>query len=148
MPVLTGRCLIDTNVLIYATLRNDDRFAAARQVLQAARDREFAAFITVQNLAEMYPNLTGPKSKPPDSPAVARTKIQSISGLRYLEILPITVQVIERALELCESRQIRKQDYFDMQLAAVMLLESIPTIVTENASDFAGIDGISTINPF
>jgi predicted nucleic acid-binding protein len=148
MPVLAGKCLIDTNVLIYATLRNDSRFAAARRVLEAARDREFAAFITVQNLAEMYPNLTGPKSKPPDSPAVARTKIQSISGLRYLEILPITVQVIEKALELCEARQIKKQDYFDMQLVAAMLLESIPTIVTENAGDFSGIDGISAINPF
>jgi predicted nucleic acid-binding protein len=148
MPVLAGKCLIDTNVLIYATLRTDSRFDAAREVLELARNGVLTAFITVQNLAEMYPNLTGPKSKPPDSPALARKKIQSISALRYVEILPITIEVVEKAMELCESRNAKKQDYFDMQLAAVMMLESIPTIVTENASDFSGLHGIRAINPF
>jgi hypothetical protein len=29
-----------------------------------------------------------------------------------------------------------------------MLREGIPTILTENVRDFAGIDGITAINPF
>jgi predicted nucleic acid-binding protein len=64
-----SRILIDTNILIYATLENDSRFARSREVLLAQDDRE--RFVSVQNLAEMYPNLTGPKMEKPDDPATA-----------------------------------------------------------------------------
>jgi hypothetical protein len=105
-------------------------------------------FISVQNLAEMYPNLTGPKNQPPDSPAVAREKILSISGLRGLTVLPLTLETTRHALDLCIDGAVIRQNYFDRQLAALMIREAIPTILTENISDFSGIHGINAINPF
>jgi predicted nucleic acid-binding protein len=88
---LTGRILVDTNVLIYATLAGDSRHGIAREVLALRHRPEVELFISVQNLAEMYPNLTGPKNQPSDSPTVAREKILSISGLRGLTVLPLTL---------------------------------------------------------
>ncbi len=139
------RVLIDTNILIYATLENDVRFARCRELLLAPSTHE--RFISVQNLAEMYPNLTGPKMEYPDDPAIARAKIQSISSLPSIHVLPLTGDVQQVALELCEKYSITRQRYYDMQLAATMVVHGIGTIFTENESDFQGITEIQAVNP-
>jgi predicted nucleic acid-binding protein len=145
---LTGRLLIDTNVLIYATLKSDLRHEKAQQVLSLRQQPGVEMFVSVQNLAEMFPNLTGPKNQPPDTPSLARAKILSISRLRGLSVLPITFEIIQKALQLCEEGGITRQNYFDCQLAALMLHESIPVILTENVKDFSSIKGITAISPF
>jgi predicted nucleic acid-binding protein len=148
MPRLSGRCLLDTNVLVYATTLDDPRRATAMDLFNRARGGEFDAVVSVQNLAEMYPNLTGPKRKPPDSPALARRKIESIAGLRFVEVLAVTDKVLFAALELCERHGTRRQDYFDMQLAAAMQVNDVTTLITENATDFPEIGGIRVVDPF
>ena len=145
---LTGRVLVDTNVLIYVTLEADPRHQRAQEVLALRKHAGVEMFISVQNLAEMYPNLTGPKNQPPDSPALARKKILSISQLRGLTVLPLTLDSVQGALDLCVIGGITRQKYFDQQLAALMLREKIPVIVTENDNDFLNIKGITPINPF
>lgn len=145
---LTGRVLVDTNVLIYATLASDPRHGAARQVLALRHRPEVELFVSVQNLAEMYPNLTGSKNQPPDSPAVAREKILSLSRLRGLTVLPLTLETTRQALDLCVEGNVTRQRYFDRQLASLMLREAIPVILTENLGDFTEIAGITPLNPF
>jgi predicted nucleic acid-binding protein len=145
---LKGRVLVDTNVLIYATLSLDPRHARAREVLAQRSRADVEMFLSVQNLAEMYPNLTGPRNQPPDSPELAREKIRSIARLRGITVLPLTLETSQRALDLCVENGVTRQRYFDRQLAAVMLLENIPVIVTENVADFAGIEGVTAVNPF
>ncbi len=145
---LTGRVLVDTNVLIYATLSGDPRHPQAQEVLALRHRTGLELFVSVQNLAEMYPNLTGPKNQPPDSPDLAREKIRSISRLRKLTILPLTLEGVHHALDLCVAGGVTRQNYFDRQLAALMLREGIPIIVTENDKDFSGIEGITPLNPF
>ncbi|MCC5835821.1 MAG: PIN domain-containing protein [Opitutales bacterium] len=145
---ITGRILVDTNVLIYATLEADPRHDQARKVLARRYYPEVEMFVSVQNLAEMYPNLTGPKNQPPDSPEIARDKILSISQLRGLTVLPITPEGVHQALDLCVDGGVTRQNYFDRQLAALMLREKIPFIITENVKDFMSIEGITPINPF
>jgi predicted nucleic acid-binding protein len=146
MKGVEGRVLIDTNVLIYATLENDPRFERSRELLLASDGREL--FTSVQNLAEMYPNLTGPKMETPDAPSVARAKIQSIASLPNLQVLPLTADVQSIALELCEEYEITKQRYYDAQIAAMMVAHGIPTLVTENDKDFKDISEVRAINPF
>ncbi len=145
---LAGRVLLDTNVLIYATLSADGRHARARELLAQRHRAEVQLFISVQNLAEMYPNLTGPKNQPPDSPALAREKIRSLGRLRGLTVLPLTLETAHLALDLCVEAGVTRQGYFDRQLAALMIRESIPLILTENVTDFTGIKGITPVNPF
>ena len=145
---LSGKVLVDTNVLIYATLAADPRHFRAQEML-ALRHREgVEMFVSVQNLAEMYPNLTGSKNQPPDSPALAREKIQAISRLRGLTVLPLTLETVHGALELCVAGGITRQKYFDRQLASLMHREGIPIILTENDRDFKDMEGITPINPF
>lgn len=145
---MTGRILLDTNVLIYATLASDFRHSKALEILDARTLPGNEFFVSTQNLAEMYPNLTGPKTQPSDSPEMARAKISALATLDRLTVLPVTRAVVEHALELCQTYQVVRQRYFDFQLAALMLVEGIPTIVTENHTDFAGVSGIEAINPF
>ena len=148
MPTLSGRCLIDTNVLLYATLRDDPRHEAAMSVIEQARAGAFDMCVSVQNLAEMYPNLTGRKRRPPDSPQLARRKIESIARLRFVQLIPVDDSVILKTLELCEDYGVRRQDYFDMQIVAAMLINNVPTLATENATDFRVVKEIRTVNPF
>ena len=145
---LTGRALVDTNVLIYATLTADPRHERAKAVLALRHRSEVELFISVQNLAEMYPNLTGPKNQPPDSPALARDKIRALSRLRGLTVLPITVETVQSALELCVEGGVTRQAYFDRQLVALMIARDIPVIFTENTKNFANMASITPLNPF
>lgn len=145
---IAGRLLIDTNVLIYATLVADPRHERAREVLAQRHRSDVEMFVSVQNLAEMYPNLTGPKTQPPDSPELARKKITSLARLRGLTVLPMTPDTVYSALDLCVAAGITRQAYFDRQLAALMIKEKIPVIITENVSDFQDIEGVKPRNPF
>jgi predicted nucleic acid-binding protein len=145
---LSGRILLDTNVLIYATLAGDKRHQRARDMLELRHRKGTEVFISIQNLAEMYPNLTGPKSEPPDSPALARAKIRAIATLPGITVLPMTMETITHALALCEAYGRTKQDYLDMQLVALMKTEGIGTVITENKPDFEMVEGIRAVDPF
>ncbi|MGB0344668.1 MAG: type II toxin-antitoxin system VapC family toxin [Coraliomargarita sp.] len=148
VEALQGSILLDTNVLIYSTLLRDSRCERAREILELRKKEGLDVHISVQNLSEMYPNLTGPKNQPPDSPGLARRKIESIAELSGLIIKEPSCDTMRLALELCERYDVRRQRFFDMQLAALMLQEKIGWIVTENARDFSGIEGLQAWNPF
>jgi len=146
MKAAEGGVLIDTNVLIYATLENDPRSERSRELLLSPQENE--RYTSVQNLAEMYPNLTGPRMEQPDEPAVARAKIQSIASLPSLQVLPLTGDAQSIALELCEKYGIARQRYYDAQLAATMIVHGIRTLLTENDRDFKNMTEIRAVNPF
>jgi predicted nucleic acid-binding protein len=146
MRTAKGRVLIDTNVLIYATLEADPRSSRSRELLLAGGESE--RYVSVQNLAEMYPNLTGPRMEKPDPPSVARAKIQSIASLATLHVLPLTGDVQAVALELCEKYGITRQRYYDAQLVATMVIHGIGTLVTENTQGFEGMTEIRAVNAF
>lgn len=145
---LSGSVLVDTNVLIYATLEADPRHAQAREVLSLRLSPTIQLCVSVQNLAEMYPNLTSPQNSLTDSPEIARRKIESIAGLEGMTVWPLSLSITRRALSLCQDFNISRQRYFDMQLTATMLEEGIGTVLTENSKDFEGIDEIRVVNPF
>ncbi len=140
--------LIDTNILIYSTLKNDTRYQTAQSILLENTEYSGYKYTTTQNLGEMYPNLTGPKMSEPDDPVLAREKIESIAALPDVTVLPLTNDIVSLALELSQKYGIRRQKYFDMQIAAFMLRYSIPLLITENTKDFEGIENIIPVNPF
>lgn len=146
MKAAEDRILVDTNVLIYATLDRDPRSKRAREILLSRTSGE--RFTSVQNLAEMYPAMTGPRLETPDSPAMARAKIQSIASLQNLQVLPLTSDVQTVALELCEKYGITRQKYYDAQIAATMIVHGIRTLFTENERDFRDMGEIRAVNPF
>jgi predicted nucleic acid-binding protein len=141
--------LLDTNVLVYATLADDPRHDIARALLfgDPAGPRP-AVCVSVQNLAEMWPTLTGPRTTPPDPPEVAEAKILSIAGLPHVTLLGVDRETVRLALRLARELRVTRQRYFEVQIAAVMLQNGVRHLYSENASDFRGIDGIEATNPF
>ena len=146
MKAADGRVLIDTNILIYATLENDPRSERSRELLLSPGREEL--YTSAQNLAEMYPSLTGPRMEQPDPPPVARAKILSIASLPSLQVLPLTGDVQAIALELCEKYAITRQRYYDAQIAATIIVHGIRTLLTENDRDFKDMSEIRAVNPF
>jgi predicted nucleic acid-binding protein len=63
-------------------------------------------------------------------------------------VLPVTADCVQHALNLCVAGEVTRQAYFDRQLAALIIREGIPIILTENVRDFAGIEGITALDPF
>lgn len=143
--------LIDTNVLIYSTLSRDPRYERARAVVLGPDERWGRRLVATQNLAEMYPNLTGPKMSTPDPPRLASGKVAAVARLPHLVVLPVTAAVVERALELCARHGILRQDYFDAQLFALVLEHGLARVYTENTDAFASLasdSGVEIVNPF
>jgi predicted nucleic acid-binding protein len=141
--------LLDTNVLVYATLAADPRHERALTLLMGSdRAPRPAVLVSVQNLAEMWPALTGPRTDPPDAPETAAAKVESIASLAHVTVLPVDRETLRLALRLAAARGITRQRYFDLQIAAVMLQNGIRRLYTENTTEFRGIDGIEAINPF
>ena len=65
-----------------------------------------------------------------------------------MTVLPLTLETIHQALDLCVADGVTRQNYFDRQLAALMLRENIRIILTENIKEFKAIPGVTPINPF
>ena len=94
MPTIEGRYLIDTNVLIYATLERDSRAERAREAIARGQHPDCEAFVSVQNLAEMYPirvnirfrkaNCSGYGSRPSTTGLSPRPQTGSIVNWRLI----------------------------------------------------------------
>jgi len=93
MKEIKGKCLLDTNVLIYATLESDARFKISQTILLSSSQAQL--FVSTQNLAELYPNLTGPKMQNPDRPEIARASSITLLNVRF--------SAIEYFLALCKT---------------------------------------------
>ena len=97
---LRGRVLVDTNILIYSTLSADARNERAQEILALRNSPNVELYVSVQNLAEMYPNLTEPKNRHPDTPELARRKIESLAGMAEPNVFPVTLTLSRLALQL------------------------------------------------
>lgn len=58
------------------------------------------------------------------------------------------LESVHHALDLCVAGGVPRQNYFDRQLASLMIRENIAVIFTENVKDFSGIEDITPLNPF
>ena len=142
--------LLDTGVLVYATLEGDRRHRVAREVVEG-RSRWVAGCrlcVGAQSLGELWASLTGRRVEPPDTPEVARRKIGALAGLAQLTVLAVDVAVVREAVRLCEQHHARRRRYHDMQLVALMRCHGIRRILTESEADFEGLEGIEVVNPF
>jgi predicted nucleic acid-binding protein len=133
---MNGKAFFDTNVLIYAALRNDARSGRAEEILAAG------GVISVQVLNEFV--------------SVARRKHQMPWGalrnaLRWIGILcpgpaPLTVDTHEAAIRIAEKYKYR---IYDSLIVASAIESKCGTLYSEDLQNGQVIDGIVTIrNPF
>ncbi len=139
---MTGKVLIDTNVLVYAYDRAEAiKQAQARQVLgELAKQR--AGFISTQVLTEFY-NAVTRRIAAPLTPEQAYERIKNL--LMAWPVLDITSLIV---LEAARGAYQHQMSVWDAQIWAAARLNQIPVIFSEDFSNGSVIEGIRMVNPF
>ncbi len=138
--------VIDTNVLVYALDADAPQHAAARALLEAAREEPGSLFVTSQILCEFYSIVTNPRRVlKPHAAADAMAAISSL--LAFLDVLPVPAHAVEGWLDLLRRHPVTGGDVFDLQIVATMQANGVRRIYTFNAADFAMFSELSVVTP-
>ena len=132
---MTARFFADTNIAVYALdadpVRRDQAFAIMRR----------RPVISTQVVNEFLNVLTGKKRVPR---AVANRYAQIL--LRRCEVVPVTPQVVETAIQLGERYLC---SHWDALVIAAALLAGCDTLYSEDLQDGQVFEGLLTVkNPF
>jgi predicted nucleic acid-binding protein len=138
--------IADTNVLVYALDADAPQHAAARALLEAARDGATTLYVTSQILCEFYSIVTNARrvSKPRSS-AEASDAISEL--LTFLRVLPVPAHAVAGWMNLLRRRPVTGGAVFDLQIVATMQANDIQRIYTFNTGDFEAFTELSVLTP-
>ena len=135
------RALVDTNILVYAALKEQKLHSkAVDRIAEIASRGEMA--VSTQNLAEVSRVLLE-KVKPAISPADVKRIVFGYS--RSSIVLEYSRSTVVNAISTKDKYGIH---FFDALLVATMQENGISIIVTENTKDFEKIKWLKVQNPF
>jgi predicted nucleic acid-binding protein len=139
--------LVDTNVLVEATFSGTAHHAAARAIVERAKERTGAMCVLPQIVAEFYSIVTDARRvKPVKTPAEALAAIDAYLSLPGMTLLPVPADVVSRLTELLRRRPVRGPEVYDVQLVAGMLGNGIRRIYTFNRDDFTPFDELEVLD--
>jgi len=132
---------VDTNVLLYAALR-DPQEADKQQIADDLLKRDDLALST-QVLQEVYHQTTRPHR------AVHLSAVEAIDFLAPLiarcPVQPITLELFREAVDICQRFQI---SYWDAAILAAARRMACDAVYSEDLSDQQDYAGLRVINPF
>jgi uncharacterized protein len=138
--------IVDTNVLVYALDADAPQHAAARALLETAREAPITLFTTSQILCEFYSIVTNSRRvSKPRSAADALTAISSL--LAFLHVLPVPAHTVDGWMELLRRHPVTGSDVFDLQIVATMQANGVQRIYTFNTADFDAFTELSVVTP-
>lgn len=145
MPVEPG--IVDANVLVYALDADAPQHAAARALLETARDGSTTLYVTSQILCEFYSIVTNVRRVP--KPRSSADALGAITGLlAFLHVLPVPGHTVDGWLDLLRRRPVTGGgDVFDLQIVATMLANGVQRIYTFNTADFEVFAEVSVLTP-
>lgn len=133
---------IDTNVLIYALDRESDFHQSALRTLVVFGESK-TGVVCWQNLTEFYAIVTDKKRiKTPLPPQTAVRELHTLLNTFSLEIVGPNLLTKKLWFDLLKTRNIKGQMVHDIFLAATLLSNGVKILVTENTSDFKGVEGL------
>ena len=135
---MSGRFLVDTNVLVYAYDADIDRRQKALEVIGRASRHDGA--LPAQVLAEFAS--VALRKIALDPKAVAKRVAELTASFT---VLPLTELVVTEALR---GVQVHQFAYYDAQIWAAARLAQIPFVLSEDLSTGTEIEGVSFLNPF
>ena len=138
---MNGRCLVDTNVLVYAYDRSEpEKQVRALNVLDRLAETQRGT-ITAQVMAEFFVAVTR-KIPAPLSPAQAMERLQNYwLSWQVLDLTPMIV------LEAARGVRDHQFSYWDAQIWAAARLNQIPVVLSEDFNSGATTEGVSFLNP-
>lgn len=141
---MTGRCFVDTNVLVYAARsKNDepDKFGIANRLIQNERFclsaqvlQEF--YVAVQKI---YPG------KPTATPLSERAAAEWVGWLETFCEVVTDVFLIQQAIETARNFRI---SYWDAAIVAAAARASAPVLYSEDLSHGQRYGAVQVMNPF
>jgi len=138
------RCLIDSNILVYAYDKSDTlKHEKCLKILRECFKGNSLLAVSIQNLSEFFVIITR-KVQKPLLPSQAKIIVQDIVNSNYfVKIEPQKEQVLE-AINLSMEKGI---SYWDSLIAAAMKKHDIFCIYTENEKEFKKIEWLNVVNP-
>lgn len=140
--------LIDTNILVYRADHNSDFYEPSVNLIQQGMKGEIALCLSPQNLAEFYAVITDQKRVTnPLSPMDARAEVEKYFKSQNIRKIYQTKDLLPKLLELMDKYQITRQQIFDLQLVAMMLINDVTQIYTFNRKHFEPYQEIQVLCP-
>jgi predicted nucleic acid-binding protein len=146
MPSISNiKCLIDTNILVYAFDKKSPFHKVSAQILKECIESTRFGVIAQQNIVECA-NVIFRESKKERKEILSDLEVL-INGFNLQIICPLETTLFT-FFNLLRKLKRRKKEFFDVFLAATMLDNGVANILTANEKDFAGIKEITAYNPF
>ena len=144
MPV--EECLVDTNVILRITRRDDPHHLEAYSALSHL-SAQGTIYFTHQNIAEVWNALTRPIARNGIglTPAEAEQEVRTIEA--GMTLLPDNETVYREWRRLVYQYGVSGVQVHDARLAAAMYAHGLVHILTFNIDDFRRYDGIVPLHP-
>jgi predicted nucleic acid-binding protein len=142
--------LFDAGVFIGALLEGDARHSLARPLVEAARAGDLNVCVTSGILSEVYAALTWIQAEPRHSPQEAANAVRLlVEEPSAIEILPDSLAVALKMLELAEKNQLTARRIHDARHAATALVAGVQCVVTYDPNDWQNFvaDGLKLYAP-
>ena len=140
--------LLDTNVLVYASDETSPFHQASKNLRERGLKGEVLLCVSPQILAEFFAIITDPKRvNNPRSRQEALAEIEKYYHSKSILKIYSGPEIIERMLDLLKKYEIKRQEVFDLQLAATMLSNNVTQIYTYNQADFSKFKEIEVLTP-
>jgi predicted nucleic acid-binding protein len=141
-----NRILLDTNVLVYASLRNSPWHAYAIQALHRELQAGAEIWVSRQILREYLAVLTRPGTTTLAAPAA--TAVADIGAfMRMFRVADDTNDVTIKLLALVQSVPVGGKQIHDANLVATMQAYGIPKLLTHNVADLRRFGTLITVVP-
>jgi predicted nucleic acid-binding protein len=140
--------LLDTNILVYAADKSSHLHPAALRLRDKGLQGEVSICVCPQVLNEFFAIITDPKRV--NNPRTHKEALLEMEKYYLAEnILKIYAGpgIIEKTSDLLRRHKVTKQDIFDLQLVATMLLNNITSLYTYNHEDFSKFKEIKIMTP-
>ena len=139
--------LIDTNVLLNATIRSRPDHLTCIEIIRSAP----SAGIHLVTVAQVFREYLVVATRPRENNGLGLSSLDAIHNIRSfrsrVHIIPETSEVLAKLIELVELYNLVGKRIHDANLIASMNAHRVPTLVTVNVSDFAVFAGISVYDP-
>lgn len=131
---------VDSNILIYAVSASPQDEVKREIALALLEERDLV--LSAQVLQEFYAQAT----RSSRSGALAHDQaVEFIESLLNFRILPITVELVREATDLCRRYRI---SYWDSAILAAARISGCDTLLTEDLNPGQDYDGVRAVNPF
>ncbi len=139
---MIGRCLVDTNILVYAYDRSEPEKRVSSVKLLDRLALSAQGVLSLQILAEFFVVVT---RKLPAPLSVASAEERVLNYLQAWHTVSVTNMVFREALRGVRTH---RMVFWDAQIWATARLNQIPVVLSEDFSHGAVIEEVAFLNPF